>query len=276
MKFGFVTCVQLGKSCIEAIYDVGGKLDLVITLQDNQAINKSGRIFLDDFCNVHNIPLLKSAHINNEECVQSIKEHEIDWLFIIGWSQIATETLLLSPTKGVLGMHPTLLPKGRGRASLPWAIIKDLKQTGVTLFKLDEGVDTGDILDQEIIPLNKYTTATELYGLVNESHVELIKKIFPKLQSNTVKLVTQNNEQATEWPGRSPYDGEIDLTGSIFNAEKLIRAVTRPYPGAYVTIDGVKIIIWESKIMQTGSINLDKTISFYDGELKLIDYQIVE
>ena len=84
MKFGFVTCVQLGLSCMESIYEVGGQLDLVITLEDSQAINKSGRIFLDGFCGDHDIPLFKSRHINNDDCIDMIKKHGIDWLFIIG------------------------------------------------------------------------------------------------------------------------------------------------------------------------------------------------
>ncbi len=91
MKFGFVTCVQLGKSCMEAIYQVGGSLDLIITLEDTQAVNKSGRVYLDDFCILKNVPLLKSSHINNDNCIKLIKKYKIDWLFIIGWSQIANK-----------------------------------------------------------------------------------------------------------------------------------------------------------------------------------------
>ena len=70
-------------------------------------------------------------------------------------------------------MHPTLLPVGRGRAAVPWAILKGLDRTGVTLFKLDEGVDTGDIIGQEMIALSETVTATELYERVNQAHISL-------------------------------------------------------------------------------------------------------
>ena len=142
LRIGFITCVQLGLSCMEAIYDVGGNLDFAMTLHDEQSKNKSGRVYIDSFCKKHGVKLYKSSHVNNSDVVKAIKSHEIDWLFIIGWSQIASKELLEAPKKGVLGMHPTLLPEGRGRAAIPWAIIKGLDRTGVTLFKLDEGVDT--------------------------------------------------------------------------------------------------------------------------------------
>ncbi len=276
MKFGFVTCVQLGKSCMEAIYNVGGHLDLIITLEDNQAINKSGRVYLDEFCYAHNIPLIKSSHVNNEECIQAVKDYKIDYLFIIGWSQIANNLILSAPTKGVLGIHPTLLPQGRGRASIPWAILKDLTQTGVTLFKLDKGVDTGDILEQLIIPLSKSTTATELYELVNQAHIDLITTLYPKLQEDKITFNVQNNELATTWPGRGPDDGKIDLGGSIFQAEKLIRAVTRPYPGAYAIIGNQKLIIWESEIQSADYLGSDKKLTFSDGILLLKAYEEVK
>ena len=137
---------------MEAIYDVGGKLELSITLHDDKARAKSGRVYIDKFCYAKKIPLLKINNINDAEAVEYVKQ--LDWLFIIGWSQIAGKIILGTPTFGVLGMHPTLLPVGRGRASIPWAILHQLSETGVTLIKLDEGVDTGPIVAQFIIPLS--------------------------------------------------------------------------------------------------------------------------
>lgn len=275
MKFGFVTCVQLGLSCMEAIYEVNGKLDLVITLNDDQATEKSGRIYLDNFCNQNNIPLIKSSHINNEECLEAISRHEIDWLFIIGWSQIASSSLLASPIKGVLGMHPTLLPQGRGRASIPWAILKNLDKTGVTLFKLDEGVDTGQLLDQFEVPLTNKTTATELYSLVNDAHVLLMKNNFQKLNSDKIELHEQDELNATVWPGRKPSDGEIDLNGSVHEAERLVRALTKPYPGAFIITGYNKYVIWVASVSKSGVPSSVVGQSFKDGFLVFDDYEVI-
>ena len=86
MKIAFATCVQLGLSCIEEIYNINGKLDLLITLKDEKAKSKSGRIYLDEIAEKYNVPLLKIDNINDLEVIEALKKHEIDWLFIIGWS----------------------------------------------------------------------------------------------------------------------------------------------------------------------------------------------
>jgi methionyl-tRNA formyltransferase len=276
MRFGFVTCVQLGLSCMEAIYESGGKLDLAITLNDKQAVNKSGRVYIDEFCATHGIDLIKSKHVNESEVIDAIKSHKIDWLFIIGWSQIANESVLNAPKCGVLGMHPTLLPVGRGRAAIPWAILKSLEKTGVTMFKLDTGVDTGDIVDKYIIPLFPSINATELYEKVDEAHVLLIKKVFPQLQSGVVRFTTQDESIATEWPGRSPEDGAINLKGSVYDAERLVRGVTRPYPGAFFFRNGKKYIVWKSEIINSRQQTDNQLcLSFEDGVLCCLEWEIV-
>jgi methionyl-tRNA formyltransferase len=276
MKFGFVTCVQLGLSCMEAIYEIGGKLDLVMTLKDEQAVNKSGRVYLDDFCSRHGIELLKARHVNNAEVIEAFKSHELDWLFIIGWSQIASDAVLQAPKLGVLGMHPTLLPVGRGRAAIPWAILKGLDETGVTMFKLDSGVDTGDIVDQLVIPLSPQSTATELYEDVNQAHISLMKKVFPELELGTANFRVQDELLATEWPGRSPEDGLIDLDGSVYDAERLIRAVTHPYPGAFLMKDGRKVVVWKAEVLDLAQeCSSELCVSFKDGVLHCLEWEMV-
>lgn len=265
-KTAFVTCVQLGLSCIEEIIKLGGKLDLLITLEDELAINKSGRIYLDEIAEKNNIPLLKIKNINQEEVIEKLRELQIDWLFIIGWSQIAKKELLNTPTIGAVGIHPTLLPTGRGRAAIPWAIIKGLDKTGVTLFKLDEGVDTGDIIDQIEISLTDTTTATELYQIVNDLHIQLISKNWENIINNNISFIKQDESLATVWEGRTPKDGEILNSMSMAEADRLIRATTHPYPGAFIIQDNKKIIIWKAeKNKASGDIKLK------DGFLKIIE-----
>ncbi|MGP4074857.1 formyltransferase family protein [Halobacillus sp. K22] len=268
-RIAFATCVQLGLSCIEEIYRVGGNLDLLITLKDEKAKNKSGRIYLDDFAAKHNVPLLKIDNINNQEVLDALKEHQIDWLFIIGWSQIAKKEVLEAPNNGCIGMHPTLLPVGRGRAAIPWAIIKGLDETGVTMFKLDEGVDTGDIIGQGVIQLNESTTATELYEKVDDMHISLIAKYWEDIVTNNINLVKQHEADATKWPGRKPKDGEILTSMTMDEADKLVRAVTRPYPGAFLNKEDKTLRIWSAKTsVHEGEIKLS------DGYLTPIDYEI--
>lgn len=246
MKIAFATCVELGKSCIEEIYRLEGKLDLMITLKDEKAKNKSGRAYLDDLSSQHNVPLLKIDNINDRETIQELKSKEIDWLFIIGWSQIAKKELLETPNNGCIGMHPTLLPKGRGRAAIPWAILNELEKTGVTAFKIDEGVDTGPIIDLIEIPISSNETSTTLYKKVNESHINLIKKVWQAMIDKKLKLTMQDESKATYWEGRKPEDGEITSDYSMKEADLLVRAANKPYPGSFYVSNNKVYRVWKA------------------------------
>lgn len=274
MKFGFVTCVELGLACIEEIYSIGGMLDLAITLRDDLAKTKSGRIYLDDFCRENNVDLVKIRHINDEEAIEAIKAKEIDWLFIIGWSQIAGEEVLNAPKLGVLGIHPTLLPEGRGRAPIPWAILKGLEMTGVTLFRLDGGVDTGDIVAQEILPIASDETATSLYSRVQKAHRTLLRSIWKDLVDNRVELTPQDHSRMTIWDGRKPEDGRILPDMSVANADRLVRATTHPYPGAFWEDDGKIVRIWSGKIAKNGQEDAEGVfrIKLSDGFYDAVDF----
>src|SRR4051812_36214282 len=103
MRFAFVTCVELGLACMQEIERVGGRLDLIVTLKDSLARDKSGRVYVDDFAAKHGADLLKIKTVNDPEVVRAVTDRGIDWLFIIGWSQIAHSAVLRAPRRGVLG-----------------------------------------------------------------------------------------------------------------------------------------------------------------------------
>jgi len=281
MRIGFVTCVQLGLQCLESIAERGGRFELVITLPDDSARGKSGRITVDDFCARTGTPLLKVANINEASAVESIRARELDWLLIIGWSQIARAPVLASARLGTLGMHPTLLPKGRGRASIPWAILKGLAETGVTLFKLDEGVDSGPIAAQRRIPIDPDETATTLYDKVSQTHAELLWEAWDGLMRGELPLVPQDHAEATYWPGRKPEDGRMSFGTSIDEAERLVRALTHPYPGAFIESEGGRVRIWRANSLRHPNspevLGFDaeaSRIRLPDGDLILEDWQI--
>lgn len=277
MKFGFVTCVQIGLSCMEAIYQANCSLDLIISIPDEKAKKKSGRIYVDDFASKHRIPVIKSNHVNDEVVIDAIQKHQIDWLFIIGWSQIASKKVIDAAKFGAIGAHPTLLPQGRGRAAIPWAIIKGLTKTGVTFFKMDEGVDTGLILGQEEVEIGADETATTLYSKVNLAHEKLIRKLVVGLKNNDVVMRKQDESNATYWEGRKPSDGEIKPEMNIDEVDKLVRATTKPYPGAFVQQNSKKIIVWKG----FGSREKRKDRSLFeivlnDGYFYADNFEIVE
>jgi methionyl-tRNA formyltransferase len=261
---------------MRAIYDVGGELAFAVTLPDEAARNKSGRVYIDEFAASKKIPLFKFRNINEPAARSLVSEMQPDWLFIIGWSQIAGPELLALPRLGAVGIHPTLLPEGRGRASIPWAIIKGLARTGVTMFALDEGVDTGDILAQSTLPVDPSETATSLYGKISLMHETIIKETWPKLVDGSLPRQPQDHARATYWPGRKPADGELLGSMPVGHVDRLVRATTRPYPGAFYRLPGKEVLrVWQGAIAsngasKTGSIRLD----FADGQYDALEYAI--
>lgn len=278
MKVGFVTCVQLGLHCLEAVDLHGGRFSVIVTLPDDSARAKSGRVDLDDFAARTATPLLKVPNINDSACVEHLRELQLDWLMIIGWSQIARAPVLNVARLGTLGMHPTLLPKGRGRASIPWAILKGLDETGVTLFKLDEGVDSGPIAAQARIPVTPDETAATLYAKVSEAHASLLAEAWSAITDGTLAFRAQDHAAATLWPGRKPEDGLLAPDLPVLDAERLVRAVTRPYPGAFYDDVAGRLRIWSARVEQQGPNSrrgfdaANSLLHLPDGVLQLTDW----
>src|SRR5205814_10391867 len=106
---------------------------------------------------------------------------------------------------GVFGMHPTLLPKHRGRAAIPWAILSGLAKTGVTLFEIVDGTaDSGSIVGQVEVPLAPDETATTLYARITEAHVDLIRVVVPRLLDGSAPRVEQDTRRASAGPTPTP------------------------------------------------------------------------
>lgn len=255
---------------MEEIASIGGRLDAVLTLPDAQARNKSGRIYVDSYCAEYEIPLGKFRNINDDDAVAWLRTQRLDWLFIIGWSQIARDLVLGAVARGAIGMHPTLLPEGRGRAAIPWAILKGLARTGVSMFKLDSGVDTGPLLAQQEIVLDPRETATTLYTKVEKAHRTLMRRTWPLLLADSLPLQAQDDALATVWPGRTAADGALGSHMTVDYADRLVRAVTHPYPGAFIDLPGRRLRIWRAEPATTAS-GPGERIPFADGELVVLD-----
>ena len=113
---------------------------------------------------------------------------------------------------------------------------------------MDEGVDTGNILLQKEIPLAENEIATTLYDKVNQAHIELVAKCMQSMKEGNLEGQRQDESKATYWPGRKPEDGRITSDMTVEEVDRLVRATTRPYPGAFIEKEGDKIIIWAGKM----------------------------
>jgi methionyl-tRNA formyltransferase len=243
-------CVYVGYDAIgEACLKEGSRLGIIsaglITFPWTKAMDLSGATRLQDYAAEHDLPIYETQDVNSAECMSWLTEQEPDVVLITGWPQLVRQNFLRIPKVGVFGLHPTLLPKHRGRAPIPWAILNGLTKTGVTLYQIpDASADAGPIVGQVTIRIDPRETATTLYAKVLNAHVTVLRENLHALSEGKAVLVTQDETRASSWPVRKPSDGIIDWDTSAHCVDTWIRAQTRPYPGAFTWLGGQRIIIW--------------------------------
>src|SRR5207253_10766899 len=131
--------------------------------------------------------VVETEDVNAPETVAAVGELDPDLVFVVGWSQLVRGELIATAREGVFGMHPTLLPRHRGRAPIPWAILSGLARTGVTLLELvDPTADSGPIVGQVEVSVAADETATTLFDKLARAHVDLVRDFVPRLVSDTV------------------------------------------------------------------------------------------
>ena len=168
-----------------------------------------------------------------------------DVILALGWYYMVPKSIRDIPKYGAWGIHASLLPDYAGGAPLVWAIINGEKETGVTLFRMDSGVDDGDIIDQESFTILDQDTIKEVYEKANVLSLKILKRV---LESPKIKFKPQNKTKIKIYPQRNPKDGLIDWSWDKERIKNFIRAQTKPYPGAYTIINNKKITIWDANI----------------------------
>ena len=206
-----------------------------------------------------NIPISYSTEVKSSGYAALLQQIQPDIAFAIGWRYLITKEAYTIPPKGTLIIHDSLLPKYRGFAPMNWAIINGEKETGVTLFHIAEGVDSGPIIDQLSTEIHLHDTAQTVDERIIKLYGQIIIKNLPLLASTQSAGIPQNEEQATYTCKRTPEDGEIHWHHTAEQIYNLIRGLTHPFPGAYTNLHGKKIYIWgaelpEKKEVYVGSI----------------------
>jgi methionyl-tRNA formyltransferase len=228
-----------------------------VTSDDSAVGQISGYRSFDDLTNHFGVSLYKIRHVRDPDALKVLERLAPDLIIVVGWSQLLGAEALRLPRLGCIGLHTSLLPRHRGRAPIPWAIIKGLGRSGITLFYLTPGVDDGDIIDQRTFYITLHDTAQSVYGKAVQAGIELMLENLPLLAAGRAPRHPQDGRLADYWPRRRPEDGLIDWQRPALQIYDLIRGVTRPYPGAFTHHGGRKLIIWSAKLLPTEELDLD-------------------
>lgn len=250
MPILFIGARIVGKHCLTAALEAGANIAGLLYLDDRKAGVTVAHTQFDDVIAKYNLNARSFASLKGTEGAA-----HLDWAksfaprlgIVCGVSELIKEDLLALPTLGFIGMHPTMLPTGRGRAPIPWAIILGLKETGATWFYVDPNADTGDILIQQAVPVLDTDTSSTLGARTDDVAAALLAKALPLLASGRAPRIKQDESAATVWPRRRPEDGIIDWSRDAGALCRWVRALTHPYPGAFTSLTGRRLWIWSAE-----------------------------
>lgn len=174
-----------------------------------------------------------------------------DFVIVSGWYRLIPPELLTIPPLGFYGLHASALPAYRGNAPLVWQILNGEKQAGISLFKFDGGVDTGELLAQRSTPIASNDTIGDVLEKIEAASMDMIREYYPRLVAGEAATFRQSNQGGREsyCSLRRPEDGEIVWTAPAEQVHNFIRAQSRPYPGAFsFRSNREKIIFWRTRL----------------------------
>ena len=234
---------NIGRTGIEQLLANGYEIAAVFTHKDNpDETIWFGSVA--ELASSHNIPVFAPEDVNHPVWVERIRAMKPDIIFSFYYRNMLSTDILDLPPKGALNLHGSLLPKYRGRVPLNWAIINGESTSGVTLHYMTAKPDAGDIIGQEAFAITEDDTARTVFDKAVAAAGQLLGRVLPQVKSGNIQRKIQQESEATYFGGRKPEDGQIDWFKSAREVRNLVRAVTRPYPGAFSFMGDRKCFFW--------------------------------
>lgn len=247
-----IGAVESTQVAIAAFARSDWNLALVVTLPPEAHSRHSDYVDLGPDAAKAGAALHHTRQVNNAETIAAIRAVNADYIFVIGWSQICgPEFCAIAPGRTV-GYHPAAIPRLRGRAVIPWTILLDEKITAGSLFWIDDGVDSGPLLAQEFFHVAPDECAESLYAKHMQALASMMDGALVAIAGGSPLRKVQDERCATYATKRTKEDGLIDWCQPAVEIDRLVRAVGRPYPGAFIPVPGGQVTIWRSALPADG------------------------
>lgn len=254
---------NIGCAGIKALIKNGFDVAAVFTHKDNPNEN----IWFDSVAELacaEGLPVFAPDDINHPVWVEKIKAIKPDIIFSFYFRDMVKSPILEIPKHGCLNLHGSLLPAYRGRVPINWAIINGETETGVTLHYMTTKPDNGDIVGQEKIAIGPDDTAKDVHQKATKAAAVLLEKLLPLVKKGKAPRKKQDESKASYFGGRKPADGEIDWSKSAKEIRNLVRATTRPYPGAFSFMGDRKCFFWSVSEAKSAKKAKPGTVITYD------------
>jgi methionyl-tRNA formyltransferase len=207
-----------------------------------------------------NLPLMQPPRLSQEEAMQQLEAWNPDLIVVAAFGQILKPAVLDLPPYGCINVHASLLPRWRGAAPIRAAILHGDQQTGVTIMKMDPGVDTGPILAQRATPVLPEDTPETLGDRLAQMGAELLLETLPTYLAGELQPKPQDETQATYAPMLKKEDGLLDFSLSAQELARRVRGL-KPWPGAFMLWQGQRLKIQRAHAA-AGKANIGQTIIY--------------
>ena len=250
MRVIFMGTPDFAVGTLEAIIKAGHEVALVVT-QPDKPKGRSGALSfppVKDCAISREIPVFQPRKVREEDNIAYLRTFEPDIIVVAAFGQILPKAILDMPKYGCINVHASLLPKYRGAAPIQWSVINGDEVTGVTIQRMDVGIDTGDIIAKEELKIAEDETGGSLFDKLAVLGAKLCVETMEKIEKGEATYEPQNHEEATHVGMIEKEFGNIDWNKSAVEIERLIRGLN-PWPSAFTKLEGKTFKIWRAKVV---------------------------
>lgn len=253
MRIVFMGTPDFSVPVLKSLVEAGHQVAAVVTQPDKpKGRGKAYQLTpVKEQALAYDIPVYQPVKVRDPEFVNIIKELAPEAIVVVAFGQLIPKSILDMPKYGCVNIHASLLPKYRGAAPIQWAVIDGETESGITTMMMAEGLDTGDMLERVVVPLDQKETGGSLHDKLSLAGARLIISTLEKLQAGTIAATPQTGEGTCYAKRLTKELGDIDWSGSAVSIERLIRGLN-PWPSAYTSWNGKTIKIWMGEVITQG------------------------
>ena len=261
MRVIFMGTPDFSVGTLQALIDAGHEVVLAVTQPDKPKGRGKSMQFppVKEAALEHGIEVYQPRRVREPECVEYLRSFDADIIVVVAFGQILPKEILEMPKYGCVNVHASLLPKYRGAAPIQWAVINGEKVSGVTTMRMDEGLDTGDMILKEEVVLDEKETGGSLFDRLSGVGAKLCVRTLEAIEDGTAIYTKQDHAAATKTTLIKKQFGIIDWNKRAAEIECLIRGLN-PWPSAYTYLNGKTLKIWAAAVK-------DETSDKEPGEL---------
>ena len=251
MRVVFMGTPDFAVGTLEALLEAGHEVAAVVTQPDKP--KGRGKTLMPtpvkEAALARMIPVLQPKKVREPEFVETLRKIGPDVIVVAAFGQIISKEILEMPRYGCINVHASLLPAYRGAAPIQWAVINGGKESGVTIMRMNEGLDTGDMIDKVVVPLDENETGGSLFDKLSAAGAKLCAEVLEKLENGTAVFEKQPELSTTDYAAMIDKKmGKINWERPAKEIEQLIRGLN-PWPSAYTFMKGKSLKLWTASVV---------------------------